>query len=65
MKALLLKALDHLRYPSTWFGLIGVATTLGLALTDVQTEAIAAAAAAVASAVATFIGVSDSNVEDK
>jgi hypothetical protein len=65
MKALALKLLNHLRYPTTWFGLIGLVSTLGLTLTDVQVEAVAGAAAAVASAVIAIIGVSDSDVEDK
>lgn len=55
------KILDYFKYPSTWQGLIGIATAAGLTLSPEQTQAIITAAVALAGAVALFF--SDADVE--
>lgn len=63
MKALLLKALDLLRYPSTWQGIITALTAAGVALTPDQSAAIVAFGVAAVGVAGTFLGWSDAHVE--
>lgn len=65
MKELLKKLVNYLRYPSTWQGLIAVVVALGVTLSPEQVEAIVTAAVAAVGVVAVFLGLSDTNVEDK
>lgn len=65
MKALALKVLNHFRYPSTWLGLVSLATAAGISLTEAQTEAVVAAGMAAAGVIGAFVGFSDSDIEDK
>lgn len=65
MKALALKALDLLRYPSTWQGIITALTSIGVALTPDQSAAIIAFGVAAVGVAGTFLGWSDAHVEPK
>lgn len=47
-------ALRLLRQPSTWRGLVLLATAAGLTLSDIQAEAVIAAGLALAGAIGTF-----------
>ena len=57
------KVLDYLRYPSTWNGIIGFLTVVGVTLSPEQTQAIVTAGVSVVSVIAIFF--SDSDVEKK
>lgn len=63
MKALLQKLLNHLTYPSTWQGIIGLAAAAGLALAPELQEYIITGGVALAGAIAFFF--SDADVADK
>jgi len=54
MKKLLLKALDYLRYPSTWKGIVTALTVVGVKVAPDQSESIITAGAAVVAAIFTF-----------
>ena len=62
MKALALKVLEYLMHASTWKGLISVATAAGLALTDVQAEAVIAAGLGLVGLIQVFV---DDHDKDK
>lgn len=63
MKNLALKLLNHLKYPSTWQGIIGLVAATGLALAPELQEHIITAGVALAGVVAFLF--SDADVEDK
>lgn len=56
MKKFLSFFLDRARERSTWLGLVSIATALGIALTDFQTEAVVAAGMSLAGVIAAFTG---------
>jgi len=55
------KIIDYMRYPSTWQGLVGLLSVLGVVISPEQAGAIATAGVAVASVIAMFF--SDSDVQ--
>lgn len=63
MKALLLKALDALRYPSTWKGIVTLLASAGVALKPELAEGIVTAAVAVVGVLWTLF--SDADVKTK
>lgn len=63
MKALLLKALDFLRYPSTWKGIITLLTTAGVVLKPELADQIAVAGVALVGVIFTLF--SDVDVKPK
>lgn len=63
MKNLALKLLNHLKFPSTWQGIIGLAAAAGLALAPELQEYIITAGVALAGVIAFFF--SDADVADK
>jgi hypothetical protein len=58
---LVFKVLDYLRYPSTWKGLVTIATAAGMKFSDVQAEALIAAGLAVIGLIDVFYSESDVN----
>lgn len=63
MKALILKIIDSLRYPSTWVGLLTLAASAGIALKPEMKEAISTAGVAIAGLIMTLF--SDADVKPK
>lgn len=63
MKAILLKALDLLRYPSTYKGIIALLGVAGVTLAPAQAEAITTAGIALYGAISLFF--SDADVKSK
>lgn len=63
MKALLLKALDALRYPSTWKGIITLLASAGVALKPELAEAIGTAGVALVGVI--WLVFSDADVAKK
>jgi len=61
MKALALKLLNHLKYPSTWTGLVALAAAAGLTLAPELQAHIITGGVALAGAIAFFF--SDADVE--
>lgn len=61
MKKFLSFLLARARERSTWLGLVSIATALGIALTDFQTEAVIAAGMSLAGVIAAFTGDSGDN----
>jgi len=59
MKALALKLLNHLKYPSTWQGIIGLVSATGLALAPELQEYIITVGVGLAGAVAFLFSDSD------
>lgn len=59
MKSLLKKLLNHLKYPSTWQGVIGLVAAAGLVLKPELQEAIIATGVALAGLVAFFFSDTD------
>lgn len=59
MKKLLSKALTHLKYPSTWQGLVGALAFAGLHIAPELSAQIVSAGVAVASLIAFFFSDAD------
>lgn len=56
---MLTKILDFMKYPSTWSGLVGLLSVVGVTIAPEQTAAIVTAGVAVASAIAVFFSDTD------
>lgn len=63
LKKLALKLLDLLRYPSTYQGIVGFLTAVGVTVKPELAEQIAAAGVAVVALIHTFV--TDADVKDK
>jgi len=61
MKKFLSFVLARAKERSTWLGLVSIATALGIALTEFQTEAVIAAGMSLAGVIAAFTGDSGNN----
>lgn len=62
MKKLLKKFAEYLKYPSTYKGIIALLTTLGVVISEEQSEAIALAGVSLYGAISIFF--SDSDVKE-